>query len=483
MTDLSKYLKDIISEHDKTLFNEAAVSAVNGAPRGAYILLWLSAAESLKRKFKEASLRDAKAGQITGEIQTAEDNHKSVDLLILKRAKEYGFIDDTAFQKLEHIYNLRCLYGHPYETAPSAIELLSAAEVIVNEVLSKPTVLKKGYVNRLIEQLSTDINFLELSKEGVVTFAVEIADKIDPSVHAYLVERYFEKLEETFDDASLQDINNRGKWFLIGFIGKVGTSFYNSTQWHDFCSRFPKTAQAVLAYNKDTFTSIGTRARDYIISYLLTESDEKPSYLRKVEKMYDNSLLKASQATRLKEVDITEALSAKLKVTTVFDTVIYAFKSHNWYKQNPAALLVKSTDRANLLELSEENQIILGRNILQAAHGSSGETNGLLDSFVDDQSNLSRHLIKGISFECFVNEKNEFRLKVLPTGKALKLLKNKQDLVEELSLLISSSTPSGFTSSGDFDLVLSAVEEEPELAALAQTLRDNRDRLITTPDF
>jgi hypothetical protein len=91
MADLKKFHESILSDQDKTLFQEATVSASKGAPRGAYILLWITVAESLKRKFKEAALRDTHAGRIVGEIKTAESAHKSVDMLILKRAKEYGF--------------------------------------------------------------------------------------------------------------------------------------------------------------------------------------------------------------------------------------------------------------------------------------------------------------------------------------------------------------------------------------------------------
>jgi len=195
MPNLKKYQDKILSEDDKTLFGEAVVAASKGAPRGAYILIWISGAESLKRKFKEAALRDGRAGQILGEIQQGEDQHKSVDLLILKRAKEYGFIDDTAFQKLEHVYDLRCLYGHPYESAPSDLELLSAAEVVVGNVLSKPTTLKHGFVDKVVEQLFDDTNFLEHSKPAVTSFASDLTDKIDTDVYRYLVEKYAPKID------------------------------------------------------------------------------------------------------------------------------------------------------------------------------------------------------------------------------------------------------------------------------------------------
>jgi hypothetical protein len=139
MADLSKYTAGILTEDDRSLFQEAEASGLLGAPRGAYILVWIACAEGLKRKFREAAVRDGEANRIFGQITQAENQQSSADMLILTKAKDYGFIDDVAFQKLEYVYKMRCIYGHPYEAAPDDEELTNAAAVVVNEVLGKPT--------------------------------------------------------------------------------------------------------------------------------------------------------------------------------------------------------------------------------------------------------------------------------------------------------------------------------------------------------
>src|SRR5579859_3141074 len=111
MADLSKYTAGILTEDDRPLFQEAVVSALHGAPRGAYILVWIACAEGLKRKFHEAALRDSKANKVLGDIAQKEAQQKSVDLFILSSAKDYGFIDDVGFQRLEYVYKMRCIYG------------------------------------------------------------------------------------------------------------------------------------------------------------------------------------------------------------------------------------------------------------------------------------------------------------------------------------------------------------------------------------
>ena len=91
MADISEYTAKILDEADRPLFQEAAASALNGAPRGAYILIWIACAEGLKRKFREAAVRDGKANIILGDIDQKEKQQKSVDMFILTRAKDYGF--------------------------------------------------------------------------------------------------------------------------------------------------------------------------------------------------------------------------------------------------------------------------------------------------------------------------------------------------------------------------------------------------------
>lgn len=70
--DLSEYQNRVLADDDKPLFDEAVESARVGALRGAYILLWLSCLESLKRKFKEATLRNNTAQKIVGEFEERE---------------------------------------------------------------------------------------------------------------------------------------------------------------------------------------------------------------------------------------------------------------------------------------------------------------------------------------------------------------------------------------------------------------------------
>lgn len=395
MADISEYAARILAEEDRPLFQEAVASALYGAPRGAYILIWIAGAEGLKRKFHEAVVRDGNANQSIKRIDQAESTHHSADMVILDEAKNYGFIDDVTYQKLKYVYDMRCVYGHPYGTVPSDEELASAAAVMVNEVLGKPTLLRHGFVQTLINNLFSDVNYLEQSETSVRAFTREMSARIDPIVYKYVLEKYIEKLEPSYDDASLEVVVERGLWFLSEFLLSVGCNFYSVARWHDFTAQYPKTVQHVILSTRNLFEAVGERARDYIVSYNITQAMDRPSRLKEIEKLLDDGLLSDDQKRRLQSLDILVVKAAGLKISTCYDTIISALESRNWHKQNPAVDLIAAKDKSEIAELPPERQEELGRNILQAADGSSHSAWAYLSAIHDDQNDWPPPSSKG----------------------------------------------------------------------------------------
>lgn len=183
MVDISAYSPKILYKEDKPIFEEAVKSYDAGAKRAAYILIWISCAESLKRRFKEAQKRDSNAGVIVGEINNKEQNHQSIDKYVLDKAKDYGFLTDTAHNILNHVYEMRCVYGHPYEQAPSDQQIDHAASSVIDHVLSQPVKLKHGFANQLINNLLSDHSYLDDQASVVKDFTEEIIPRIDSSIY------------------------------------------------------------------------------------------------------------------------------------------------------------------------------------------------------------------------------------------------------------------------------------------------------------
>jgi hypothetical protein len=485
MADISEYAARILTEEDRPLFQEAVAAALHGAPRGAYILIWIAGAEGLKRKFHEAVVRDGNANKSIKRIDQAESTHHSADMVILDEAKNYGFIDNVTYQKLKYVYDMGCVYGHPYGTAPSDEELASAAAVVVNEVLGKSTLLRHGFVQTLINNLFSDVNYLEHSEASVRSFAREMSARVDPLVYTYLLEKYVEKIEPSYDDASQEVVVTRSLWFLSEFLLSVGCHFYSATQWHDFAAKYPKTTQYVMLSDRNIFEAVGERARDYVVSCNITQADTRPSRLKEVERLLDEGLLSEDWRRRLQSLDIWTIKTANLKISTCYDSIISALKSHNWHKQNPAVDLIAAKDRNEIAALPPEQQEELGRNILQAADGSSHAALAYLSAIHNSQDDWPHSLLKGLLFEVFVNESLEFRFKEVYPAVILDLLTKHKDIEAKLVEAIDASKPKswGWTSEKRYQYILDLVKKKLGLNSLIEALERNRERLIRTDDW
>lgn len=96
--------------------------------------------------------------------------------------------------------------------------------------------------------------------------------------------------------------------------------------------------------------------------------------------------------------------------STVIDSIISSLRSYNWYLQNPAferfRQLNPNTEDINKL-------FLLGRNILQAAIGSSGSAQDFMNDLPNRieffQTGNQNHVLNGLLYETFFNSFGSFR--------------------------------------------------------------------------
>ena len=484
MADLSSYVESVLSPADRELFHEAAISAAHGARRGAYILIWISCAESLKRKFREAAQRDPSAQKVVQQIENSEQQHSSVDMKILAEAKKYGFIDDTVYQKLKFIYDMRCVYGHPYETAPVDAELINAASIVVEEVLAKPTTLKKPYIDMLLEQLTTDPNFIDNSRDRVQDFAKETSTRISPVVYGYLIANYTYFLESHIDDPSLQVFTYRASWFITQFLKSVGIDFYKSDKWHQFVSKYPKSSQWIFLTDQSLLEEIGDLAKSYIISYTINNAEKRPKALHSLEPLFLSGKLSELQKTNLLKLDIAQLKAGRFKLSIIYGPVITACKSRNWPIQSHAMEVIETATREELNELDEAQQEELGRNVLQVADGDCWAAKGFCaGKLLKHQGDFPRSFIKGFLFESFLNNDSEFRLKLNILDTVLEILKQHDDIKRELVDAINGAGPKVPELPSVYEGAVAQVGIRPELEDLKNCMIANRSKLTITDDL
>lgn len=486
MSDLSNYLSQIHEADDRPLFMEAERSANAGALRAAYVMLWLSCAESLKRRFREAKQRDAAAAKIDGEVTRKEEEHRSVDKFVLEKAREYGLLSETAYKVLLHVYEMRCVYGHPYEEAPSEEQVNHAASVVVEHVLSQPLRLRHGFCQLLLGNMLQEEHFLDDVRTAVEQFAEDTLPRIDIKVIPWLLNEYWTALEAIADDPSMKLFFDRGLWFCRAILSTTGLAIFDQDEWHTKAGDYPKTLIRTLT-RKELFEPIGERAQDSLVGSAVKQAFNRPSTLRVLERIEQDDGLTTRQKERFHNcvslMTVKHLRSSGLSATMCFNRIIDQLKAYDWYKQSPAIDLAFSRGPDWLQDLSEDQLTELGRNVLQAAQGNERSAATLLAS--KRLSGWPSRLISGALLECFTNDDDQLRFKCrrLPAvlGTIEKLTPEKRDSIvsEAVSSVLGSTPKNSSLSEEEFEEALDIVDKYDFAKHLGDALEEKRDALPT----
>jgi len=487
LDELYKYLDQVQYLEDKLLLEEAVKASKSGALRAAYIMIWLACVESLKRRFKEMAKYDNTAGEIIGQIKEKEDKHHSVDKLILDEAHDYGFLSELEYGQLNNIYKMRCIYGHPYEEKPCEEEIVSAACLVTEYVLSKPTKLGRGFCDRLLNTLLNDSECLDDYANSVKEYARLVMPRIDDKIYSWFLEKYWTELEKIASDITFKKIFKRGIWFSQECLKIIGTDIYDSSQWHAKVSTFPESFIHIFSDHL-LYSKIGELAQDSLIGHMLDRSKNEPGILRIIEQLLQQGVLTERQKERfiehVKIIDINNLYASRIKLIFCYERVISELKSHDWYRQNPAIDFISLKGPIEIGELPPEQQTTLGRNILQSAEGNARSAINMIDQLLNAANQWPVDFIKGLFEECFINEKNQIRFKEKHLTKILDILdnydsKSRAIMLEELIESINHGTFKGsnYWEELDIDQVITKLSKYDWTSKLCQILESKKQLL------
>ncbi|GJQ28344.1 MAG: hypothetical protein HBSAPP03_02280 [Phycisphaerae bacterium] len=424
MRTLADLAQQVLDAQDQVLFNEAVTSAGCGARRGAYILIWISCAESLKRRFNAVSARDGAAKRVAGEISKKEAAHSAIDMLVLEEARKYGLIDDPAHARLKHVYEMRCVYGHPYERQPSEEELAAAGVAVVDLVLSQPVLLRHGYLQEQVRLLSTDSAFLDDQEEAVSDYAKEVVTRTDPALVPWFLERLWAAGEAVAADKSQARFVRRIVWFSAAFLKSIGFDV-KANDMRPPLSATPVVGSWSLSHPA-LFAALPPHAQDIVVGNLLERMKTAVAGARRLQELDSGGMLNDRQRERFRQalegVKYANLAEAGIDLKYYVDRVIADLKSHNWYTQNPAIDALVSAGPEQVQALPEPLQQALGNNVLQCAEGSAASGGTFMSALADLKVQWPPRFVEGIVAECFVNDDNAIRFKCRVMGEALTAL-------------------------------------------------------------
>lgn len=420
------YLDLIPVEADRRLLEEAGKAAQAGALRLAFVGVWLGCAESLKRRFQELAPLDSAAGAISGDISRKEAAQQAIDAFVLGKAKDYGFLSDVEHSRLEHIYQMRCVYGHPYEAVPSPEDLLSAASTVTDLVLSRPVKLRHGYIQRQVELLTSDATFLDDVEEAVARYAAVVFPRVDGTLHRYCLQKLWDAAQSLAGHPTLALFDRRTIWFSRAYLEAEATGILAGWDMIEVLSTHRDVATRVLAY-PGAFALLSEHAQDIIVGNLVEFSAARPSCLKALEVLVSAGVTTERQEERFDQAvkgSSWEALAASGVVLSEWaDQILAGLKSYNWYMQNPAADALWNAGPEGLGSLDEIRQRELGRNVLQAADGQARSAGGFLQQLSETASSWPTAFVVGVVLECFANDQDQVRFKPKCAQTALSALR------------------------------------------------------------
>jgi len=304
---LEKFIREIESEEDKKLFEEACKCTFMGAYRASYILIWLSCVESLKSKFKTLSrTNDPRAVEIVEEINERENQETGVDRYVLEKANEYGFINDIQKQRLENVYENRCIFAHPYSETPTRESVQSAAREVVDYVLSQKARLGETFIDEEVEKLTKEHHFLNDDDHSIENYTNNIIPKISPDCYFYFMENLWLELKEV-DNVSNEKIVNRGISFSKKFLSKIDFDLVNEHSFSELILEAQQITPFILVHRK-IFPALDEQSQDQVINILISKSVSstkrrinKNEILKSIDELAKSDELRSHQLEKFKE--------------------------------------------------------------------------------------------------------------------------------------------------------------------------------------
>jgi len=455
--ELVKLKENISDNYDVVLYDEAVNCFKNGAYRMAYIAGWLCAAESLKNKIKIMSERDDVAEKVFIEIEKLENAGKPADQFILQNAKNIGLVDNVSFSKLEPFIKHRNIFAHPYNQTPRPDEVFGLLKTIIEEVLSNPAYLRRPFIDQLLKNITEIPHFLIYNMDKIHIYCDSITNKIIPSQYPYLFIQAVYLLNNIRQDPDKAVVYKKTKIFLRRFLLNVNSDFKDEKWKVDKKFQdFPSTITDLFLYSP-LFTLISEDMQDKIISYV-TDTEITNNKMVNYVKLLMKFVATPDCLTEPQKNIVEQCLSnfinnenyyvllGEVPFSLYSERIIGALKSHDWYVQNPAARALANIKNVELQQLPPDMLEILGRNILQSAEGGANGSGEFISQKIYSEELLPEPFIKGLLFECFINEARQFRCKKDFLKLVLNIVFNKnpanpKTLIEELVAEIKRATP------------------------------------------
>ena len=442
--DYKRWKYSIYEENDKVLFDEIVTCIENEAYRSASVMIWVLCAESL---YKKLNILSESNKVLKNDLEKKYLRNKN-EFELLNLAKDYNLINDVEYSQLNSVREARNNYAHPTFEEPNKNEVLSSLFYIIDIVLSKSPMYSYTYGENFIKSyLLSDPYYLgDKNDYQIKEFALDFFNRIDSKYYKSYLKLFFRLTEDLLKEHNInnQMCSNVGLIFIENLILLDSNLLKNI---NEFLDKYKITSCNVFS-EEEIWQLLDDNSKFRVFNYSFDFQNNiftEVEFLNKYFPLYEKDMLEVNFKEKIDEfIDKSSAiliLNSSLPLFRLYEKIIHDFKSYDYYIQNDVAKLLKTID----LTLFDENQLEeIGRNLLQAADGGSWTSKRILNFYLENMGDekIPLSLIRGILFEVFINENNEFRFKEKDSRNVLiKVFNDKccTSMVEDLLELIKHS--------------------------------------------
>jgi hypothetical protein len=417
MLELKDFRDKISEEEDLILFDEVLECVKAEAYRSAYIMNWICIAESIRNKLEKMKVRDPNIKDICNNLKNSAETGHSIDLPLITYAKSLGIIDEDEFKRLDLIRNMRNSYAHPSGNAPGKREVSCAITTGVKIVLSKPPLLRKGYVRQYLNKIFTDKNYMMDSQPIILEQAKTFILRVNPDSLSYAFEISLKKFDECIGDYDLKIFETRAFIFSHELLKKIITEL-NDEDIHNLIDEHD-VASSLLFGNYEFWPELNFDIKHRVYECIV-DSIDNPNFvlynnklLKVIFNLYELKYLSEKQNTRfigiIEELDYSPLVYSPITFNYYSERILQDLESHNWDRQNYACETLRKVNMDEIESLDENILEQLGRNILQSAVGGSWKAKDFLGEVKFEYWPLK--FVEGILLETMVNDDDKFRFK------------------------------------------------------------------------
>ncbi|QJD81617.1 hypothetical protein [Spirosoma rhododendri] len=412
MEDWVKDLQNkIINEEDRILFDEAAGCYSSGYHRSAYIMAWVSLIESLKRKIYEFdNLGDSRSNAAIIKIDLAESKDSSTDKLIFEEAKTCEIIDSSDLSSVNHFWQQRSVFVHPYNKRPTTEEIRYIFTQIVKISLGKELHYNKLLLSDLANNVANKPFYIPTGSEQVRDHAVRAVTRTNENLHPFFFKTFLAKVGEIcLIDSKAQELFKLRAFICELFI-RTPTSLDDS-KWglEDKVTSFPY--ECMLGFiRSDTWLKIPERIKEMIIAYAVSENDSrKTNYVRQViGQLINSSVLEDKYIVifnqMLDSMSFESAINYYGRSEDTYLRIKANLMTYNFDTQNPAIDYLKTPMGIQVINiLDDDSQFSLGRMLESASSNNHWKTQNFIDSILDGKYSYSDWVKGGIAYGSFVS--------------------------------------------------------------------------------